>query len=364
MKILWMSHRDIKNPRAGGAERTIYEVGRRLVLRGHEVEVLTGGWHGADRHETIEGVHFHRYGGMVTPHLVLPQFIRYHSDADVVVDDMAHAAPWFSPWFSDIPGVVFFRHLHARTLSGQTSLPLAKFLSWMERRYPFIYRRWPFVTESMSSKHDLMDLGIADGRVYRIPPGVDGNLFQSAKKSERPSIIYFGGMRPYKRPEHALIAFKLLLDSGISAELVIVGDGPSMPLLKSLSSSLNIDRYVKFRGHVSRDELAKTLAASWVNVHCSLSEGWGYSIMEAASSGTPTVAYDVPGVSETVVDRETGLLVRDGDVASLASAIGIAISTNVYFPDRCRKHAEQYSWDRTAEMWESILSGVCSRDKS
>ena len=33
MKILWFAHRDIKHPSAGGAERTIYEVGRRLAVQ-------------------------------------------------------------------------------------------------------------------------------------------------------------------------------------------------------------------------------------------------------------------------------------------------------------------------------------------
>ena len=66
MKILWMNHRDIANPKAGGAERTIYEIGRRLVLLGHEVDVLAGGWPGAARHETIDGVRHHRYGNRGT----------------------------------------------------------------------------------------------------------------------------------------------------------------------------------------------------------------------------------------------------------------------------------------------------------
>ena len=44
MKVLWLAHRDPKNPRAGGAERIIYEVGIRLTKDGHQVSVLAGGW--------------------------------------------------------------------------------------------------------------------------------------------------------------------------------------------------------------------------------------------------------------------------------------------------------------------------------
>jgi hypothetical protein len=38
MKILWLSHRDIKHPRYGGAERTIYEIGKRFVAYGNNIE--------------------------------------------------------------------------------------------------------------------------------------------------------------------------------------------------------------------------------------------------------------------------------------------------------------------------------------
>ena len=355
MKILWMNHRDIRHPRAGGAERTIYEIGKRLVFYGHEVDVLSGGWHGVLRHEIIDGIRFHRYGSKVMPHLAHPFFLKYHSKADVIVDDLAHAAPWFSPWFSDKPGVVFFRHLHARTLLGQTTLLIAKTLTSIEKLYPLIYRQWPFITESMSSEQDLMRLGIPKSKIVRIPPGVDTKLFRPERKTYEPSIVYFGGMRPYKRPEHALIAFKLLLSSGISARLVMVGDGPSLQSLKSLSHSLDLGENVTFNGHMSREKLAGLVAGSWVNVHCSLSEGWGLSVIEAAASGTPTVAYRVPGLSETVVERETGLLVEDGNVTALSSAIRDVIGNKQDSVDRCRIHAEQYSWDNAAMLWEQNL---------
>ncbi len=350
-----MNHRDIANPKAGGAERTIYEIGKRLVLRGHEVDVLAGSWHGAHRHETIDGVHYHRYGNRIAPHLAHPFFLKYHSNADVIVDDMAHAAPWFSPWFSNKPGVVFFRHLHARTLPGQTTIPLAKTLTWLERHYPHIYRQWLFTTESISSERDLILLEIPESRIVRIAPGVDTKLFCPKRKSNEPSIIYFGGMRPYKRPDHALIAFKLLLKSSISARLVIAGEGPSLQSLKALSHSLNLDDNVVFSGHLSREKLAELVNESWVNVHCSFSEGWGYSIIEAAASGTPTAAYRVPGVSESVVDRKTGLLADDGNVTALASAIKNVIENRQDFASRCRKYAQRYTWDNAAEQWESLL---------
>lgn len=362
MKILWMNHRDIRNPRAGGAERTIYEVGKRLVLAGHEVDILTGGWHGAHRHETIDGIHIHRYGSRVVPHLVNPCFLKYHKDADVIVDDMAHAAPWFSPWFSKKPGVVFFRHMHGRTLKGQVSPYMALMLSFFERHYSFIYKSWPFVTESLSSQRDLNSLGVDNQRISRIPPGVDTKLFTPGTKSEQPSIVYFGGMRPYKRPEHALVALKILRSKGHQPHLTMVGDGPSLPLLKSLALDLDVSRDVTFTGKVSDEKLSEIVSSSWVNVHCSTSEGWGLSIMEAAASGTPTVGYQVSGVSETIIDGSTGTLVSDGDVTGLSNAIEETFEAASNWSKVARHYAERYSWEVTTDLWEKQLRSGIVRD--
>ena len=357
-----MNHRCIRNPRTGGAERTIFEVGKRLVARGHEVDLLTGGWQNAPRHEVIDGIKIHRYGYRLLPHLVQPVYLGYHKDADVIVDDMAHAAPWFSPWLSRKPGVVFFRHMHARTLLGQATPFMALMLSFFERHYSFIYRSWPFVTESNTSEMDLNSLGVDIQRITKIPPGVDTVLFRPGAKTLEPSMVYFGGMRPYKRPEHALVALKLLQNKGYKkTHLTMVGDGPSLSFLRQLSRELCINDQVTFTGKVTDSELTKIVSSSWVNLHCSISEGWGYSVLESAAAGTPTVAYKVPGIVETVVDGGTGRLVTDGDVVSLARSIETVFETQGNWSYASRRYAESFSWDVATDRWEEQLKKSTSR---
>ena len=75
MRILWLAHRDPLNPRAGGAERTIYEVCRMLVERGFKIILLTGGWKGCKPIENFQGIEIHRFGKNIIPHLVVPVFI-------------------------------------------------------------------------------------------------------------------------------------------------------------------------------------------------------------------------------------------------------------------------------------------------
>ena len=134
VKILWLAHRDPMNPSAGGAERTIYEVCTRLVTRGHKIVLLTGGWKGCKPFENIQGIEIHRFGKIIAPHLSLPLFLlKYHYD--LVVNDLGHAVPWIFATILNKHNIVFFHHLHARSLQGQINPLFAYVIKAIERCY-------------------------------------------------------------------------------------------------------------------------------------------------------------------------------------------------------------------------------------
>ncbi len=358
MKILWFSHRDIKHPKAGGAERTIFEVGKRLAARGHQFNNISVQWKGSPIEDEIEGVHIIRLKNNVIAHFQTPILLRQF-DYDVVIDDLGHAVPWFSEYFSKKNGVVFFRHLHARSLKGQVSLPLRIIITDLEKMYPLIYRKWIFITESNSSIEDLSNLGINKERIFKIPPGVDTNFFRPGKKTDFPSIIYFGGMRDYKRPWDSIYAFKEVLKKYREARLYIVGTGPSLGRVRNLAKSMNLLENISFMGRLSNEDLASLISSSWINIHCSVTEGFGLSIIESSASGTPTVAYSVPGVSETIEDGKNGILVRDGDPKELSFGLMKIIES---YPGKwiesSREVALKYSWENTVQRWERLLLNI------
>ena len=358
MKILWASHRDIRNPKAGGSERLIYEVAKRLVLRGHDITWLTCGWNGAKKSECLDGILIRRYYGQMMPHLAFPFVIKHMHDLDVVVDDLSHALPWLSPITTSTPGVAHFYHMHAKTLPGQVSRSLSKVISKIEHIYQIIYRDWPFVTISESSKTDLERLGIDRNRIVVIHPGVDANLFTPGDKTPFPQLIYFGGMRHYKRPEHAIYALGNLVREDSSIRLIMVGEGPSLPMLKKTAREMGLDDKITFTGKLGEERLAAIVRESWINIHCSVSEGWCLSAMEAAASGVPTTGYSVVGLKESVEEGVSGILVEDGNIAALSSAIKNIIENSQDYARGCRKHAEHYSWDNAAEMWEQNLMNL------
>ena len=351
MKILWFAHRDIKNPRAGGAERTIYEVCSRLCKMQVEVHLVTVNPGNLLEYENVDGIITHRIKGNIIAHLSVKKMIK-KIKPDVIIDDMGHAVPWFSSWFTDKPVIIFFRHLHARSLPGQVNFLLAWAITLMERLYPFIYKNNIFVTESDTSENDLVSLGIKKDRIVRIPPGVDLDLFHSGKKTDNVQLVYFGGLRGYKRPEYAITVYENLCQKIDNLKLIFVGNGP---LLNEIKDEIKDKNYnIAFTGRVSYDNLAKIIRESWINMHFSVTEGWGYSIMESSASGTPTVAFSVPGVVNTINNNYNGFLVNSID--EFTDKILDIIKNEDKFTVNSRKFAENFTWEKTTDLWYKLLN--------
>jgi glycosyltransferase involved in cell wall biosynthesis len=360
VRIIWLAHRDPLNPRAGGAERTIYELCTRLCKMGHTITIVSGGWKGCKSMENLQEIEIYRFGKNIGPHSAVPVFLlKYHYD--LVVNDLGHAVPWISSTILNELNIVFFRHLHARSLPGQVNPIMAKLITAIEKCYFIFYHSKVFVTESTTSMNDLIKIGIKQDKIITIPPGVDQNLFHPAAKSKYPSMVYFGGLRKYKRPLEVPYLLKSLIGKLKGLKLFIVGTGPEECRMKRLVNELNIEDYVEFTGRISSKELSGIVASSWLNVHTSVTEGWGYSILEASSAGTPTVAYDVPGVRDAVEEGLNGIKVKDGNREAFAEA-ALSILSN---PERwwlsSVKVSQKYSWDKTAELWTKLFEEVKNR---
>ena len=358
--ILWLAHRDPMNPRAGGAERTINEVCTRLVNKGYKIILLTGGWKGCKSIENFQGIEIHRFGKNIGPHMVVPFFLLMHN-FDLVVNDLGHALPWFSSTFLNKHNIVFFHHLHARSLPGQVNPITAILITAIEKCYFILYRNTVFVTESTTSRNDLLKLGIIKDEITMIPPGVDHNLFHPTSKSKYRSMVYFGGMRKYKRPQEILYLLKNLISKAGDIKLFIIGTGSEEQNMKKLANKLNVQNYVEFKGRISNKELSDIVASAWLNVHASVTEGWGFSILEASSAGTPTVAYDVPGVRDAIEDGLNGIKVKDGDRKALAdAAFSILTNPEIWWLSSV-KVSQKYSWDKTAKLWAKLFEEVKNR---
>ncbi|MBI5732604.1 glycosyltransferase family 4 protein [Candidatus Jorgensenbacteria bacterium] len=95
---------------------------------------------------------------------------------------------------------------------------------------------------------------------------------------------------------------------GISAKLILVGDGSLKRELEGLSQRLNVD--MELKNPVANDKLTEVYQRADIFVLPSLIEGHPKVLLEAMSCGLPCIASNIPGVKDIIVDGKNGLLVE------------------------------------------------------
>ena len=164
--------------------------------------------------------------------------------------------------------------------------------------------------------------------VHRIYNGLDLAEFGRADFSGTPPLIVAIGRLIAKKGFANLIrACGLLAQSGKAFQCEIIGEGLLENELRTQIEQLNLQDRVTLSGAKPQQELRQRLATANVFVLPSVVDAQGGMdnlptvIMEAMAAGLPVISTDIGGISEMVVQNETGFLVRPGDPAELTGAI-------------------------------------------
>ncbi len=176
-------------------------------------------------------------------------------------------------------------------------------------------------------------------------------------KSKDPLIVYVGRIKAYKRLDHLIKSFKTVQDKVNNSKLIIAGKGDQKPL-KKLSIELGIESSVEFYDEVSEEEKSRLLHQAWVFVTPSMKEGWGITVIESNACGTPAIAYDVPGLRDSVKYNYNGILVEDGNEKSLADTIATVLrdsSLRNNLSKNALEWSKQFSWDKSAEKFMEVI---------
>ena len=92
-----------------------------------------------------------------------------------------------------------------------------------------------------------------------------------------------------------------------------------------------------------------------------VTEGWAYSVLESASAGTPTVAYDVPGISDSIRNGKNGIKVKDGNLHDLLDAALMILDDPLQWWVSAHEVAEEYGWNETVRSWEKLILDLQNR---
>lgn len=359
LRILILNWRDIRNPEAGGAEVVTHEVARRWVAWGHEVVLLTSGYPGCQRVETVDGVQIRRMGRLRTGsfHVRVQRDLARLDGFDAVIDEI-NTVPFLTPlWRRRLPPTVALIHQLARdVLDAEVPKPLAVLGRRLEPRSLRLYADVPVVTVSESTRRDLLALGLRNVAV--IPNGRDEPPdLNGIAKEPVPTFLFVGRLTPNKRPDHAVAAFQAIRKRLPDARLWIAGRGPMERRLRE-----SLPEGAEMLGFLPREELYRRMARAHCLLVPSVREGWGLVVIEANSVGTPAVGYDVPGIRDSVRGGSTGFLVQAGDRGALAErAVSLAMDGLLYEAIRrdAIAWARGFTWDASAGRLLGVVIRGC-----
>ena len=363
MRLLAINWQDAANPQAGGAEIHLHEIFGRLARRGHEVALLCGGWPGASPRATGDDMEIHRVG---TRHTFPFLARRYYADVlakrgeHVLVEDI-NKVPLFTPRWGAPRVMALVPHLFGGTAFQEAAAPIATAVWLAERPLARVYRDVPFEAISESTADDLAARGIPRQTIRVIHPGVRADHFtpDPSARDTAPLFVYLGRLKRYKGVDLVIRAFAQLARP--DATLQIAGTGDHRPALERLVESLDLGGRVAFLGFIPEEQKLALLRRAWALVFASPKEGWGMTNLEAAACQTPVIASDSPGLRESVINGETGILVPHGDGAAMIAAMHRIASS----PDLVRRmgvagrrFAEGFTWDRAAAETERHLMQI------
>ena len=199
---------------------------------------------------------------------------------------------------------------------------------------------------------DVVRVGVPDSFLVAHPRRDAGEL----------RLLYMGAMSPEKDPLAALDVVSRLPD----ARLRFVGSGPELTAIHAAVNARRLADRVEVAGAVV--DVLPHLAWADVLVLTSRTEGFPGVVLEAAAAGVPTVAFDVGGVAEAVVDGETGLVIPAGDVTEFATALDQLTGDRSQLHDMAnngRARVEErflmkHAVERHDELLHRILNGAVS----
>ncbi len=171
-------------------------------------------------------------------------------------------------------------------------------------------------------------------KIQVIENGVDIEALAPYRKAkistDQPQHSYrvglVGRLVPVKRVDLFIKIAKYLRDNQpeITIQFHIFGDGPLRTELEQLSTTLNVDNLIQFKGHCSdiHSQIAKLDALLITSDH----EGLPMTLLEAMALGTPVVAHSVGGITAACQDGECCWLVKENRVENFAQALVKSLS--------------------------------------
>src|SRR5216683_1486005 len=319
----------------GGLERIVVGLARELQNRGHTVWVVSSGGNLVDELQRAGTTHISAPFEITSP-LAVAQAAR--QIRRLIVDhhiDLVHS-------FSATASLAINIALRGRTSNGVRLVSSPMGLQNSPRELPVTtwLRNWflalgaeQILVISPEIRRHLRRVGAPDQALVDFNfVGLDIDAFQPSPDDylsvrrefgfppDALIVSAIGALHPRKSHELFIQAAATVSSAEPRARFLVIGEGELRSELELLARTKGLDGRLHFTG--VRDDVARLLSATDVYVKPGVVEGFiGITVLEALGLGKPVVAFETEDVKLALTDGETGLIARNGDVASLADRI-------------------------------------------
>jgi glycosyltransferase involved in cell wall biosynthesis len=192
------------------------------------------------------------------------------------------------------------------------------------RRLTFNLTAWMADTILADSKAVIKSLkkepGTLTTPIRQIPiAGIDTEKFRphdGNKPEDAQSVVSVMRVAEQKNPQAMIELAQRFEDESVSFD--IAGEGPLLEAMNQQIKKSDLDN-IEFHGFI--ENLPSFLQRGDIYVQSSKSEGLCITVPEAMSCGLPVVGSAVGGITESVVDGETGYLVQPTDLDGFENRI-------------------------------------------
>jgi len=178
---------------------------------------------------------------------------------------------------------------------------------------------------SSSTEQQVLDIDSSKS-VVRFPAWIDFKDFQNIEpkplSKDKFNILFIGSVTDRKKPHMIIEAIQRINDK--SYHLSIVGPAPNEKYfkeLKDLIDKLGLQNQVSLIGPVDRESVKDYYSSSNLMILPSISEGLARVIFESQVAMCPVLVTDAPGMSDIVIDGQTGYVFESNNLDSLSLKI-------------------------------------------
>lgn len=378
--ILFLSWRDIKAPKMGGAEIFTHEMLKRINKENLEIIHFSPEFPGCEKSEIIDNILYLRKGNILSVIKEAKKFYKKHSkEIDYVVDQCNTHRFFTSFWVPSEKRIFFIHQLTREIWFYHSSFPM-NILGYLGESFMLrLNKNDKALTVSESTKEDLIHTGFRPEKICVLPEGLNFSPWDERdfkEKEETPTFIYVGRFAKYKGIDDSIAALAEVKKEKPKARLWIVGktneeyrDKELNPLCEKLGLSWgkkgeNCD--VTYMGFVSEEEKLSLMSRAQALVFPSRREGWGLTISEAAAVGTPSIVYNAPGTRDAVFSGEAGYITGENSVPALAETMLMTLNnSDEYKKIQCAAHikARSLHWNRTARAFDLYMDHLIHNEE-